>query len=241
MLQLVESVLFKLSYVEIYFLVLVYFLFLYFAVGYLFDKTCQILAKKALLNKILLSEPDQKQYSFEIKHSLISIIIFGFSGIPVVYLIREGYVEVLPDSILNILIGVTILTLWNEVHFFVVHRIMHLPFMMRRFHWIHHRSVIPTVYSVYSFHWLEALLLSTVPLSIMPFIHFAPMAIFLYPTISILLNFSGHCNYRFGNGDGNRWQIFATKHNEHHSKGLKNYGFATFFLDMISAKLFSKK
>ena len=118
---------------------------------------------------------------------------------------------------------------------------MHFPFMMRKFHWVHHRTVVPTVYSVYSFHWLEAFLLSTVPLTIVPFIKFSPLAIAFYPLASILLNFSGHCNYRFGNGTGNKWQLFATKHNEHHSKGLKNYGFATFFLDLISDKLSSKK
>ena len=151
-----------------------------------------------------------------------------------------GVVTLLPDTVFNILSGIVILSLWNEVHFFIVHRIMHLPFFMKNVHYIHHRSKVSTVYAVYSFHWFEAFLLSTVPLTIMPFIPFSPFAIFLYPLASVLLNYSGHCNYRFGKGNGKSWIFFGTHHNQHHFKGRKNYGFALNFLDRL-ALYFSKK
>ncbi len=130
-----------------------------------------------------------------------------------------------------------LLTLWNEVHFFVVHRLMHFDFFMRHIHFIHHKSRIPTVYSVYSFHWFEAFLLSTVPLTILPFIPFSIVAVFIYPFVSILLNFAGHCNYRFGNGKRDQWLNFGTAHNTHHTKGRKNYGFALNFLDKLFSRL----
>lgn len=114
---------------------------------------------------------------------------------------------------------------------------MHQKWMMKNIHFIHHKSHVPTVYSVYSFHWFEALLLSTVPLTIVPFLPFAFVSVALYPLVSILINFSGHCNYRFGNGVGKSWKLFGTFHNEHHSKGRKNYGFALSVLD----KLFSNQ
>ncbi|MCC5938479.1 MAG: sterol desaturase family protein [Lunatimonas sp.] len=170
------------------------------------------------------------------RHSLKSIVIFGFSSLPIIYLIRMDFIYLLPNTWINILWGLILLTLWNEVHFYVIHRIMHLKPMMQHIHYIHHRSTVPTVYSVYSFHWLEAFLLSTVPLTIVPFIPMPIVAVFLYPTVSILLNFAGHCNYRFGTGRGNSWRLFGTAHHEHHSKGRKNYGFALNLLD----KLFSK-
>jgi Delta7-sterol 5-desaturase len=104
-------------------------------------------------------------------------------------------------------------------------------------HVVHHRSKVPTVFSVYSLHWFEALLLSSVPLTIAPFLPFAPLAIAIYPTVSILLNFAGHCNYRFGNGKGDSWKLFATEHNEHHRLGRKNYGFALNFFDKIITRI----
>ena len=179
----------------------------------------------------------QKQVYFEIKHSIKSIIVFGFSIIPVIYLIRIDSVKLLPNTGRNIVIGLILLTLWNEVHFYIVHRIMHQKFMMKHVHFIHHKSNTPTVYSVFSFHWIEAFLLSTVPITIIPFIPFSFVAIMAYPLVSILLNFAGHCNYRFGNGKGKSWELLGTHHNEHHSRGRKNYGFALNLLD----KLFSKQ
>ncbi len=232
----IENTLFNYSYIILYGLSFGYFIFLYLGIGSLFLSVCKVLERKHVLNKIESKEVSKEQVAFEIKHSIKSIVVFGFSIIPIIYLVRVDIIELLPNTWFNILIGVILLTLWNEVHFYVVHRIMHQKFMMKHVHIIHHRSHIPTVYSVYSFHWLEALLLSTVPLTIVLFIPFSIIAVFIYPLVSILLNFAGHCNYRFGDGKGNSWKLFGTYHNEHHIRGRKNYGFTLNFLD----KLFSK-
>lgn len=175
------------------------------------------------------------------KHSMLSIIIFGFSSLPLIYFIRTGAITMLPDTALNIVAGTVLLNIWNEVHFFIVHRIMHLPFFMKNVHLIHHRSAVPTVWSVYSFHWFEALLLSTVPLTIAPFVPLSPMAIALYPLSSIVLNYSGHCNYRFGSGDGPSWKLLGTRHAEHHYKRRQNYGFATDVLDWLYSNFNPRK
>ncbi|MET4080351.1 lathosterol oxidase [Pedobacter sp. UYP30] len=233
---LIEHILFKDSYIVLYGLTFAYFLFLYFGIGFLFLSICKILERKRLLNKIEGKKVSNEQITFEIKHSIKSIIVFGFSIIPIIYLIRIDTINLLPNTWLNILIGLIILTLWNEVHFYIAHRIMHQKFMMKHFHFIHHKSKTPTAYSVYSFHWVEALLLSTMPLTIVPFIPFSIIAVFTYPLVSILINFAGHCNYRFGDGKGTSWTLFGTYHNEHHSRGRRNYGFSLNFLD----KLFSK-
>ena len=231
---IIENILFKYSYFVLFGLSFGYFLFLYFAIGPLFLAICKFLEAKKLLRKITSKEVSRSQIAFEIKHSTKSIVVFGFSIMPVIYLMRIGKVALLPNTWGNVLIGVLLLTLWNEVHFYVVHRFLHQKYMMKHIHRIHHKSFIPTVYSVYSFHWVEALLLSTIPLTIVPFVPFSAVAVFLYPLVSILLNFAGHCNYRFGKG--NSWLLLGTNHNEHHSKARKNYGFALSFLD----KLFSK-
>ena len=235
--SIIEDILFNYSYAALFGLSFGYFILLYFGVGSLFLFFCERLEHLNILKKITNKEVSRDQIKFEIKHSFKSIVIFGFSIIPIIYLVRTGIVNLLPNTWLNVLMGIIILTLWNEVHFYVVHRIMHKKFMMKHVHRIHHKSVIPTVYSVFSFHWIEALLLSTIPLTIVPFIPFSIVAVFIYPFVSILLNFAGHCNYRFGNGEGDSWELLGTYHNQHHSRGRGNYGFAFNFLD----KLFSKQ
>jgi len=231
--SLTHFILEQASYTQVYLVTFAYFLWLYFAVGALFLAVCKLLERQGLLNQIVTATKPNKNILFEIKHSVKSIFVFGFSGIVIVYLVRIGVIELLSDTVFNVLMGVFFLTLWNEVYFFTIHRIMHFPFFYRRVHKIHHQSKIPTVYSVYSFHWLEALLLSGVPITICPIFDFSPVAIFLYPLASILLNFAGHCNYRFGNGIGSSWQLFGTRHSQHHLRNTQNYGFATHFFDWL--------
>jgi sterol desaturase/sphingolipid hydroxylase (fatty acid hydroxylase superfamily) len=235
--QLIENILHQYSYLSLFGLSFGYFLILYFALAPLFLYSCQFLERRKLLHKIEQKAVSKRQILYEMRNSLLSIVVFGFSIIPVIYFIRIDVIILLPNTFFNIALGVIILTLWNEIHFYLVHRLMHSKFFMNHVHYIHHRSHTPTVFSVYSFHWLEALLLSTVPLSIATFIPFSIIAIILYPLASILLNFAGHCNYRFGNGKGESWTLFGTWHHQHHSKGRKNYGFAFNFMDKLFKKL----
>jgi lathosterol oxidase len=226
-----DKVLFQYPYAYLVLLVVVYFGTLYFLLAPLFDLCCKVLTRKNMLHPILVKEPGPGQVRSEIKHSTVSILVFGATSLPLFYLIRTGHVTLLPDTFLTVPVGLILLNLWNEVHFYLIHRLLHRPFFMRHFHYIHHQSRVPTVYSVYSFHWVEAVLLSTVPLSIVPFIPFSPLAILLYPLSSVLLNYAGHCNYRFGNGQGKNWTLLGTHHNQHHAKGNINFGFALPYLD----------
>ncbi len=237
----IEKLLYSYSYAQLLLFTTAYFLVLYFGLAPLFQGICSFLHQKKLLQKISTRPVSRGQVRFEMMNSLRSIIIFGFSSWPLIFLIREGRITLLPDTVPNVIIGLAVFTLWNEIHFFVIHRIMHLPYFMRRVHAIHHRSVTPTVYSVYSFHWLEALLLSTVSLTIAPFVAFSPVAIGLYPLVSVLLNYAGPCNYRFGSGHGPAWKVLGTRHAEHHLKQSRNYGFATNILDWLSSLMATKK
>lgn len=235
--EFIHTVLYEYSYIALFLSTVLYFSVLYYGLAPLFDRVCQLLHARGLLNRIVEERPTHEVRRFEWYHSTKSILVFGFSAWPIIYCLRLGQVEVLPDSLWNTISGLIVLTLWNEVHFFTVHRIMHLPFFMKRVHFVHHQSTIPSVYSVYSFHWLEAALLSTVPFTLILFYPLSPIAIFLYPLVSILLNYAGHCNYRFGYGKGEGMNLFATHHNEHHNKRRANYGFAINLLDKLAGYL----
>ncbi len=232
-----DSLLYHYSYSTLFVLSFVYFFLLYFGLAPLFNGACKLLSTKKIVHKITSIEVSNKQILFEIKHSLMSILIFGTSIVPIIYFIRMGAITLLPNTIFNIFLGLIILVLWNEFHFFIVHRIMHFPFLFRNVHYIHHQSKVPTVYSVYSFHGVEALLLSTVPLTIAIFLPFSFISIAIYPLVSILINYSGHCNYRFGNGSGNNYLLWASNHNEHHYKNKKSYGFLLAIFDSIFSKI----
>ncbi len=222
------------SYVEIFVGTVFYFLFLYFIIGKLFLAVCKYGEQMSILHKITNQKPAPKQVKFEIKKSIQSIFIFGLSALPVIYLYRTHQIHFLPNTLYNVVVGLIFLNIYNELHFYIVHRIMHTPLLMKRVHWVHHKTKIPTIQSVYSFHWLEATLLSSVMLTIIPFIDLASLAVGLYPLTSILFNFSGHCNYRFGKGEGTMLQLLGTNHHDHHTKGKRHFGFALPLFDFLT-------
>jgi sterol desaturase/sphingolipid hydroxylase (fatty acid hydroxylase superfamily) len=232
--KLIEIII-GLNYLQVFLITISYFLFLYFIVGFLFNSSCKFLEKRKFLEKIQVSKTSN--FREEIRNSILSIFIFGFSGVFLVLFVKLNWISFENSSVFNVVFGVLILMLWNEIHFFIIHRLLHIPFLFKKVHYIHHKSKIPSVYTVYSFHWIEAFLLSTVPLFITPFYDFSIISIALFPLMSILFNFAGHCNYRFGKGMLPTFLLFGTKHNTHHSKNTGNYSFITSFLDIISTKI----
>ncbi len=239
--ETISNIIFNYSYLQIYALTFLYFSLLYFGLAPIFLWLCKYLNRINILHRIVAKKATREQVKFEKKYSLLSIFVFGFSSFPVIYAIREDIITLIPDSPLNVLLGVLLLNVWNEIHFYSVHRMMHIPFFMKYVHKIHHKSKVPTVYSVYSFHWFEAFLLSTVPITLVPFIPFSPVAIALYPLASIMINYAGHCNYRFGNGNGPSWKLLGTNHNNHHYRFSDNYSFAVDLLDKLSKYLQKNK
>ncbi len=221
------------SYFDIFWMTVVYFALLYFGLGWLYWKMCRLLLKRGWMERISDRPYSREQLLFELRQSLISILVFGFSSWPLAYLIRKQLIHPGEPTLGNILLGLLILTFWNEIHFYIIHRIMHLPWLMKKVHYMHHRSVVPSVFSVYSFHPLEAALLSSVLVTIAPFYSFPYAALMLFPTVSILINFSGHSNYRMVLNTQKKWLLFATKHNDHHGKAGREYGFMTNFMDRL--------
>ncbi len=213
-----------------------YFAFLYFGLGWLYWKTCRLFYSMGWMERINEQPYPKQQQLFELRQSVFSIIIFGFSAPVLASLIQKNIIHLGEPTGTNIVLALVILTFWNEIHFYIIHRIMHLRWLMKHVHHIHHRSVRPSVFSVYSFHPLEAALLSTVLVTIAPFYPFPAAALMLFPVVSILINFAGHSNYRLVLKSPKPWMLFATKHSAHHGKAGREFGFMTNFMDRLFTK-----
>lgn len=96
--QLIEKILVDYSYVVLFMLSFGYFIILYFGVGFLFLSTCKFLERRNILTKIENVKITKEQINYEIKHSLKSIVVFGFSIIPILYLIRVDVIKLLPNT-----------------------------------------------------------------------------------------------------------------------------------------------
>jgi len=174
------------------------------------------------------------QIKTEIFQSMRSIVVFSLQGIIIQQGIVNSWLSV--GTILSwwVLPQIFILFLWNEVHFYLCHLLLHTKFMMRNIHHVHHHSKEPTVYATFSFHWIEAFLLGTViflPLILYPF-HL--LALLSLPLMSLLINLLGHSNYDlFSKRDAKNVLKFSYRHSIHHKRGKGNLGFLLPWLDQL--------
>jgi len=122
---------------------------------------------------------------------------------------------------------------WNDVHFWVNHRLLHTR-ALRRFHGPHHRSMVSTPFSTYSFHPVEAVMLGNVILLPMVVHDFSFWALASVPLFSLFFNNIGHSNYDFFPGVSySHWFAASRRHHLHHACHSGNYGFQFTFMDRL--------
>ncbi len=173
------------------------------------------------------------QVAREWRQSALSILIFG-TGIVIPWgFLAWGWSSVYPASppgrVLLELLG---LLVWNDIHFYAVHRTLHHKLLLKSVHAAHHQSVVTTPWSTYAFHPVEALLLGSVLLPPMLVWHFTPAALLLLPVLSLTYNVVGHSNCR-ALPKRSRWLSNAQDHHLHHACHRGNYGFLFTFMDKL--------
>ncbi|MEN7547297.1 sterol desaturase family protein [Rapidithrix thailandica] len=208
-----------------------FFTFLYFGGAFL----GLLLKKKFKLAAISPYRNYSQQVKKEIKISLLSVTVFALEGIPVQWAYTQGYIHISEQaSIWALCLQVSILFLWNELHFYLSHYLLHHRWFFKKVHYLHHQSTTPTEFSTYSFHWFEAVLLGSViylPMLLYPF-HY--LALLLLPVMSILLNVLGHWNHDLAAGKSSQhWLGFCHRHSLHHQKVRGNYGFFLQIFDKL--------
>lgn len=214
---------------QVFLLVAFGFNAIYFGLaGFTLYMTRRILPRLGL-GRIIDRRPiDSLQIRREVRLSLISIAVFGAYGSLTLWLDRRGAIEILwTYSLGRFLLDMVLLTLWNEIHFYFSHALLHKPWFYRKVHRLHHLSVVPTPFSTYSFHWGEALLLSSVMILYMAVLPLSMGAILVFPVLSLFMNNIGHMNYAvFPRLALDNLFSSCRRHTLHHTHLKGNYGFA---------------
>ena len=107
-----------------------------------------------------------KQLTTELVNSIRSIVLFDLGMILPWWLIQNGYASIIAKArIVQILFECVAIVLWNDIHFYVVHRLLHTKFKwlnLKPAHITHHKSIAATPFAAYSMSVNEALMLSSV-------------------------------------------------------------------------------
>jgi len=173
------------------------------------------------------------QVAREQRQSAISILIFGVGLLVPWWMVVAGWASVhASNPPLRVLLELLVLLVWNDVHFYAIHRTLHQPTLLRAVHAAHHQSVVTTPWSTYAFHPVEALLLGSVLLPPMLLWSFTPLALALLPILSLTYNAIGHSNF---SALPRRWRWLSNAHDHHlhHACHRGNYGFLFTFMDRL--------
>jgi sterol desaturase/sphingolipid hydroxylase (fatty acid hydroxylase superfamily) len=171
----------------------------------------------------------------EIQSSLLSVFVFALLGVPVLFGLKSGFFRIdFPFSAPRFFTETLALFLWNELHFFAMHRLLHIPLLFRFAHHAHHASLTTTPFSAYSFHWLEALLLGSVmPLAMLAH-DFSFWSLLTLPIFSLALNALGHSNRDFFPRHPPEHVLgFSRRHARHHTDPRRHFGFSLPYLDRL--------
>jgi sterol desaturase/sphingolipid hydroxylase (fatty acid hydroxylase superfamily) len=182
------------------------------------------------------------QLRAEVMNTLMSLAV-GTSIAAIVAALQAGGVINLPTDLsqtsvlaaLSMFLGLLLL---NDVWFYAIHRLLHHPKIFRYVHAVHHRSIDVNPFSSYSFHPLEALLLSA---WVVPVLWLLPIPLPLLGAlqgIGLANNLMSHLGYEFlprawVRLPVLRWTNTATFHSLHHTNPSGNFGLMFRFWDRL--------
>jgi sterol desaturase/sphingolipid hydroxylase (fatty acid hydroxylase superfamily) len=171
----------------------------------------------------------------------MSIAVFGLYGLLIVFCFRQEVVSIAFKNDYMIFIDLLILAIWNEVHFYLGHKLMHTKLFIG-IHRTHHKSVVVTPFSTYSFHPAESLIFGTVMILPMLLVEFELLALIIFPIYHLFFNTLGHSNVKLVNQTFGIKQIeISTHHNNHHTKFNSNFGFASSLMDRLMRTYYKTK
>lgn len=186
------------------------------------------------IGRVLDPRPLTKsQLQHELLWSASSIVIFGAGMVFPWGLLQLGWARLAENpTLVQVLIECLVLLMWNEVHFYTNHWLLHTK-LLRRFHLPHHRSVVTTPWSTYAFHPVEALMLGNVILLPMVVHDFSVFALTFVPLMSLLFNSIGHSNYDWSPTSKSVFHNASRRHHLHHACFHGNFGFMFPFMDKL--------
>ncbi len=182
----------------------------------------------------------RSQFKKEFMWSLISSVIFAVTGALSVLLWQKGWLRVYTDvhahSLAWLPVSFCLCVLLQETYYYWLHRWMHHPAIFPLVHKVHHESNIPSPWTAFSFHPIEAILQAVflpVFLLVIPMYMYVLLVLLVLMTLSSVINHLDIEIYsdKFKKHFIGRWLIGATHHSLHHKQVKTNFGLYFTFWD----------
>ena len=179
-----------------------------------------------------------QQIKRDIYWSIQSSIVFALAGTVLIKLWQAGqtsiYYEAQKYGLWYLLISLGIYLFIHDTYFYWTHRLLH-RYQFKKCHFVHHESRIPTAWTSFSFHPIEAIiqaLILPVMVWLVP-IHWVVLIAFLM--IMSVCGLMNHLGFDFYPTilEKKISLISATHHQRHHKQVTVNYGLYFTFWDKL--------
>lgn len=193
-----------------------------------------LLRKKISYRKIQLGFPAPRDYMREIFFSTLSIIIFSFPPLIMLYSnnIRPHttfYKDIAEYGWAYAILAFPLMLIMHDTYFYWLHRLMHHPKLFKLFHLTHHKSHNPSPWAAYAFHPLEAIAESLIFVIFLLTIPVHSIHLMFFFIFSLVYNVYGHLGFELYTKGFNahwlgKWINTSISHNMHHQYFKGNYG-----------------
>ncbi len=184
-------------------------------------------------NKIQERFAKNKDFIREILHSMQTSVIIGLVAIFFLFTpLREFtqiYMEKAAMPLWWIPVSVVLALIVHDTYFYWMHRTLHHPKLYKTVHLMHHKSINPSPWASYSFHFFEGVTEAMIIPVLIFLVPMHPSALAMFGLSSFFINVYGHLGFEIAP----KWfrnsfffEIFNTSvhHNVHHEKFNGNYG-----------------
>jgi sterol desaturase/sphingolipid hydroxylase (fatty acid hydroxylase superfamily) len=185
---------------------------------------------------------DRAQLVHEVKHSVVTLVVGGVFAGAVGGLEAAGWAQLPaglgPGGAWGAALTIIGLVLGNDLWFYGVHRLLHTPWFFKHIHSVHHRSVDVNPFTAYSFHAVEAALLTAWLVPVALLVPLPAVALGVVQGIGFANNLMAHLGYEllpawWLRAPGLRWSNTATFHSLHHTRHRGNFGLFTRLWDRL--------
>ena len=200
-----------------------------------------LLRKKVSYKKIQSRFPKWTDYGREIFFSTLSVIIFSFPPLFLLYVdsIRPHttfYENIADYGWIYFICAFPIMVILHDTYFYWVHLLMHHPKLFKVFHLVHHKSHNPSPWAAYAFHPLEAFVEAFIFVIFLFTIPVHTVHLMLFFIFSLVYNVYGHLGFElypkgFNKHWLGKWLNTSVAHNMHHKYFKGNYGLYFTFWD----------
>jgi lathosterol oxidase len=175
----------------------------------------------------------KKDFIREILHSSQTTIVFTFIAFAVMFTPLRNYT--LMYSNLNdyplwwIGVSLALSLIIHDTYFYWMHRLLHHPRLYKHTHMLHHKSVTPSPWASYSFHFFEAITEGLILVLLVMILPMHQLTVVSFTVTGFIINVYGHLGYEIAPKSFRNTFLFqvlntSMHHNLHHSKFIGNYG-----------------